>query len=363
LKYKIALSLIPNVGPITAKKLVAYTGSAEEIFKQKKSNLEKIPGVGIYLSEQIINNKSEAIEKAEEELNFIEKYKINVCSYLDSDYPNRLKECEDGPIVFYYKGDTDWNKAKMLAVVGTRNATSYGKEICDEIIKELKNKGHDVTIVSGLAYGIDISSHRAALNNSLDTIAVLAHGLHTIYPSAHKNSAKQIIDNGALITEFSSKSKPDRNNFVRRNRIIAGLSDATIVVESGLKGGALITADIANSYNREVMALPGKNNDKFSAGCNNLIKTNKAALIESAEDIEMLLGWDSSEKIIQPKLFTHLSDEEQIIADILNETEPISIDIICRESKMPINRVSALLLNMEFGGSVKSLPGKQFKLV
>lgn len=363
MKYKIALSLIPNIGAITAKKLIAYTGSVEEIFSQTKGNLQKIPGVGLFLADQIMNNKNEALEKAEEEISFTDKYKINVCTYLDENYPKRLKECEDGPIVFYYKGKTDWNKTKMLSIVGTRNATSYGKEICEEIVTSLKNKGHNVTIVSGLAYGIDIYSHRAAINNQLETIAVLGHGLQTMYPKAHTNTAKQIIEQGALITEFSASSKPDRNNFVRRNRIIAGLSDATIVVESGIKGGALITADIANSYNREVLAIPGKSLDKYSAGCNNLIKTNRAALVESAEDIEIMMGWDTKEKIVQPKLFPQLTDEEQKIADVLAKNESTTIDIICRESKLPINKVSAQLLNMEFNGIVRSLPGKQFKLI
>lgn len=363
LKLNIALSLLPNIGPITAKRLIAYSGSAKNIFSQTKRSLQKIPGVGVFLAEQIINNKNEALEKAEEELNFIEKYKINVCTFLDKNYPKRLAECEDGPIVFFYRGNTNWNKSKILSIVGTRNATPYGKEVCEKIIKELVNKGHDVTIVSGLAYGIDICAHRAALGNRLETIAVLAHGLQTIYPSAHSNAAKQIIDQGALLTEFSSNVKLDRNNFVRRNRIIAGLTDATIVVESGKKGGALITADIANSYNREVLAVPGKCGDTYSAGCNELIKRNKAALIESSEDIEALMNWDTKQKIKQPKLFTQFTEEEQVIATILNGNDSVAIDHICRESKMPINKVSALLLNMEFNGSVKSLPGKQFKLI
>ncbi len=363
MKYQIALSLIPNIGAITAKKLIAYAGSAEQIFCQRKNLLQKIPGIGIFLAEQIINNRTEALEKAEEELTFIEKYKINVCSYLNKSYPQRLKECEDGPIVFYYKGDTNWNKAKILSIVGTRNATSYGKETCEEIIKNLTQRGHNITFVSGLAYGVDICAHRAALNNQQETIAVLGHGLQTMYPSAHTNTAKQIIEKGALITEFSSNSKPDRNNFVRRNRIIAGLADATLVIESAVKGGALITADIANSYNREVFAIPGRCLEKYSAGCNNLIKTNKAALVESAEDIENYMGWDQKEKITQPKLFITLSEEEQKIADILAKNDILPIDLICRETKFPINKVSALLLNMEFGGVIKSLPGKQFKLV
>jgi DNA processing protein len=237
--------------------------------------------------------------------------------------------------------------------------------ICNELIRDLNENGHNAIIVSGLAYGIDIVSHKAALKNSLKTIAVLGHGLDRIYPSSHKKIAKNIISQGALLTEFLSDTNPDRANFVKRNRIIAGLSDATIVVESAEKGGSLITADIANSYNRDVFAFPGRVNDKYSVGCNKFIKSNRAALIENFKDLEYILGWDVGEakpKVIQKKLFVNLSDDEKIIVEFLKENDKQSIDIICVKTNFPMSKVSAMLLNLEFSGIVKSLPGKYYSL-
>jgi DNA processing protein len=364
LKYKIGISLIPGVGSINAKKLIAYTGSIEGVFKEKKNNLLKIPGIGDSLAENIV--KQQVLEIAEKEIEYIQKNDIRLHFYLDEHYPVRLKNCEDAPVVFFYKGDVDFNQMKIISIVGTRNATEYGKECCNKLIDDLSNRKHKVLIVSGLAYGVDICAHRAALKNGFDTVAVLAHGLATLYPSLHKSTAKEICNHGALLTDFISSTLPERNNFVKRNRIIAGLADVTIVIESGIKGGALITADIANSYNRDVLAFPGRVNDSYSHGTNWLIKTNKAAMIESIEDLEYTLGWDSpgsGAESKQTQLFVELSAEEQKIADLLREQGELPIDLISLHINLPGSKVSAMLLNLEFAGVVRSLPGKVYRLV
>ena len=362
--YKIAIGNISGIGNINAKKLISKVGSAEAVFKEKKSNLLKIDGFGKTLVNKILNNN--ALENIDKEIEFITKYNIKVLYYLDKSYPKRLKHCEDSPIVLFVKGDLDFEKCKVLSIIGTRNATKYGKEICDKLIEELTQKNHDVLIVSGLAYGIDIAAHKSALKYGLETAGVLAHGFSQIYPSAHKSYAKKMLDQGGLVTEFLSTETPERQNFVKRNRIIAGLSDATIVVESGKKGGALITADIANSYNRDVFAFPGRTNDKWSEGCNKLIKTNKAALIENVEDLEYILGWEvnaKKKKSVQKKIFIELSDEEKIIHNILKDIGEVTIDVIALKSNMPVSKVSPVLLNLEFSGLVKSLPGSRYIIV
>lgn len=364
LKYKIALSLIPKIGHVTAKKLVAYVGSFEGVFSETKKNLMKIPGIGSILAESIIN--SDVIPKAEEEIEFIKKSKITPIFYLDKEYPERLKHCEDAPILIYTLGETDLNSRKMISVVGTRKATTEGIAFTEKLIKDLKDRNHNPVIVSGLAYGVDAAAHQAALVNGLQTIAVLGHGLDIIYPASHKSLAKSIIKQGMLITDFPCKSIRDKNNFIKRNRIIAGLSDATIVIESGEKGGSLVTADIANSYNRDVFALPGRISDKYSKGCNNLIKSNKAAMLTSIEDLEYLLGWELGKKqnyAVQKDLFLNLSDDEKLITEILKEQDEITIDLICLKCKMPTSKVSPILLSLEFMGIVKTLPGKSYKLI
>ena len=364
LKYKIALSLIPKIGHITAKKLVSYVGSFEGIFRENKNSFLKIPGIGPKLADQIIN--SNVLPKAEEEIEFIEKNNIKVIFYLDKKYPERLKSCDDAPILIYTLGDIDLNVRKVISIVGTRKATVDGIAFCEKLVKDLKEREHNPIIVSGLAYGIDAAAHVAALKNGLSTVAVLGHGLDIIYPASHKKMARDIINQGMLMTDFPSKSIRDKNNFIKRNRIIAGLSDATIVIESGEKGGALITADIANSYNRDVFAVPGRITDTYSRGCNNLIKTNKAAMLTSVDDLEYLLGWESVEKergTIQKDLFVNLNDEEKKILEIFKEESELPIDRICIKCNMPTSKVSPLLLNLEFSGLIRALPGKMYKLI
>ena len=361
LKYKIALTLIPNIGDILAKRLVAYCGGVQAVFEEKKSSLEKIPGIGSVYANEVINHT--IFERAEEEIKFIEQNNITPLFYLDSDYPKRLTHCEDNPVMLYYKGNANLNSEKIISIVGTREATDYGKKTCEKLIADLAV--HNVIIVSGLAYGIDICAHKAALDNNLPTVCTLAHGLDRIYPALHKSTAQKILENGAWLTDFTSKTIPDRENFPRRNRVVAGISDATIVIESKKSGGSLITADIANSYNRDIFAFPGRIDDVCSEGCNNLIKQNKAALIQSAADLVYILGWEQTKNIKAPqqkKLFIELSVDEELVVNVLKEKESVTIDDLCFACKLPMSKVSALLLTLEFSGIVKSFPGKAYRL-
>ncbi len=362
LKHKIALGLIPRIGDISARKLVSHFGGVEPIFHEPYRNLVKIPGIGESLARSI--SERSYLAKAEMEAEYVTKNKIKTFFYLDNDYPYRLRQCDDSPVVFFFNGMCDLNAPKILSVIGTRNATGRGKEICERIVADLAIRHPDLIIVSGLAYGIDIISHRAALANDLRTIGVLGHGLKTIYPSLHTATARTMIDQGGLLTDFVSDALPERNNFIKRNRIIAGLSDASLVVESGISGGALITADIAGSYNRDVFAVPGRPDDQWSAGCNNLIKRNKAALIECSDDIEYLLNW-KPEKIIPPVqkvLFSDLNDSERQICELLHIKGQMTIDTICRTLDIPVYKLSSMLLNMEFDGILKCLPGNIYRL-
>jgi len=361
--YYIALTAIPNIGSITAKKLIAYTGSVNQIFSEKKSALEKIPGIGAVNAQNIIQNKDFALNLAEHELVFIVKNNIQAYSFLEDNYPKRLTHCEDGPLVVFSKGDFNFNSQKVISIVGTRNATDYGKDFCEKLMADLTP--HKPLIVSGLAFGVDICAHKAALKNNLPTIGVLAHGLDRIYPAVHTSVAKQMVENGGLVSEFRSGTNPDRENFPKRNRIIAGLSDLTIVIESSNKGGSLITAELANSYSRDVFALPGRITDTQSEGCNALIKQNKAHLIQSVKDIEYIMGWKAEEtvKLNQTKLFVELTSEEKLLFDILRQQDKMAIDNIALTAQLPMSKTASLLLEMEFKNVIKSLPGKMYKAV
>lgn len=365
LLYEIALSLVPRIGIITAEKLVNQLGSPKQIFKEKEKSLRKIEGIGTVLTRNIASGK--ALKRAGEELEFIIKNNISVHFFHNHSYPQRLKSCADAPIVLYAKGTPDLNKSRFISIVGTRNATDYGRQVTDELITGLSKRGYPVVIVSGLAYGIDIHAHRTALKNNVPTIGVVAHGLDMLYPSLHSEIAREMVKNeGGIVTDFLSNSELIRKNFVKRNRIIAGMSDATIVVESAAKGGGLVTADIANSYNRDVFAYPGRKGDIFSAGCNFMIKSHRAALIESLEDLEYMMNWEndsSNTKVAQPKLFNDFTEDEQKILATLQENNECPIDIICINTKLPMSIVSPTLLNLEFSGIVRGLPGKVFRLV
>lgn len=358
--YQIALTLVPKVGDIAAKKLIAYCGSAEAIFKESRKSLMLIPSIGSTIANSITSH--DLLSAAEFELRFIEQNNIKPIYFLDPNYPFRLKQCVDGPIMLYAKGNTNLNSSKIISIVGTRNATDYGKYITENLVTDLSHI-NDLTIVSGMAYGIDITAHKTCLKNNIPTIGVLAHGLDRMYPQMHSNIANETQKNGGLISDFTSGTKPDRMNFPKRNRIIAGLADATIVVEARKKGGALITADIANSYSRDVFAVPGRVGDVHSEGCNNLIKKNQAALIHSANDLCYIMGWDdeSSHKSTQQvELFVDLSKEAELLLGILSSKEKIGIDLIATQSKLPIPKVMKELLQLELKGLVKALPGNQY---
>jgi DNA processing protein len=364
LQYKIALSIIPKIGPLLARRLVAYTGGVEAIFREKKRILEKVPGIGQFKASLI--NTDELLKAAEQEVEYILREGITALFYLDADYPARLRECEDAPVILYLKGDGHFNTDKVISIVGTRSASDYGKSCTEEIVGYLAERYPEIVIVSGLAYGIDITAHKAALKYKLSTIAALGHGFEFMYPSLHASHAKKILGQGALITEFKSDRKPDPGNFISRNRIIAGLADVTIVIESAEKGGALITADLANSYNRDVFAIPGRGNDTYSKGCNNLIKTNRAALAEGGADIELALGWIHEKKgpsSVQRSFFVELTSDETKVMNFLNEHGDSAIDEISVVLGIPVAKVSASLLNMEFSGLVRPLPGKYFRKI
>ncbi len=362
LKYQIALTMIPNVGCVLAKNLVSYCGSVENIFSASKSKLEKIPGIGIERAASITNHK--IFERAEEEVAFVLKHKIKTLFFTDDSYPARLKNCDDSPSLLFLKGECEVNAPRMVAIVGTRNATDYGKEVTEQLVNGFMK--YNVVVVSGLAYGIDIIAHKAAIKNNLATIGILAHGLDRIYPAIHRSAAERMIKNGGLLTEFISKTNPDRENFPSRNRIVAGMADAVIVVESAEKGGALITADIANSYNKDVFAIPGNVGEKYSHGCNKLIRENKAMLIESAEEVSQIMNWKDDEKktdVKQLKFFHELKEEEKILVDLLQTNGQLGIDSLTLRANMPVSKVSTVLLNLEFAGVLKSLPGKMYELI
>ncbi len=363
IKYLLALTMIPSIGSITARKLIIHSGSASAVFREKKQTLIKIPGIGDILAERALSG--DLLEKAENEIAFCERNEIRIMDFYSEKYPTRLKNCPDAPLILFYRGQHCFDSMKMVSVVGTRRASSYGTEICETLVKDISHAHRNAVIVSGLAYGIDYQAHLAALKNNLKTIAVLGHGLHTLYPSQHKHLALKIMDNGCLCTDFCSDMEPERNNFIKRNRIIAGLSDATIVVESGLKGGALITADIASSYNRDVFAFPGRAGDEKSMGCNALIKFHKAGMIEGLKDLEYFLGWQRGTNDPAPRqklLFTDLSEQEEMVVKVLREEDKISLDSLSLKLKWPVSKVSAILLNLEFEGIIRTYPGNYYRL-
>lgn len=363
--YKVAFSFLKGLGSVNARKAIAYSGGVEAFFKMSKTDLLKIPGVGKVLVQKI--DKDSALRDAEAELKFMDANNIKVAFYQDDHYPQRLLNCPDSPITLYYKGNINLNASRILSVVGTRNATDYGKENCKKLIKALALHHEKTIIVSGLAYGIDICAHKAAMKYSLPTVAVIGHGFHLMYPSQHRKYADDIIDSGGgLLTEFTSKSVIDPKHFVRRNRIIAGMSDATLVIESARKGGSLTTAEIANSYNRDVLAFSGRAGDIYSQGCNHLIKTNQAHLIESISDVEYILGWESEQvkvAAIQFKMFEELLPEEESVVNLLTKEGKLGIDILSVKLNLPMSKVASLLLKMEFKGLVRVSPGKIYALI
>lgn len=359
---KIALSMVPGIGGVLARNLIAYTGSAQKVFSESYKALVKIPGIGEVNAKRI--KAGGIFQKAEKELEFISKYGIEVRFYSDKNFPRRLKACPDAPILVYFRGNALLDEQRVVSIVGTRNATTYGKTLCEQLISAFAERMYPVLVVSGLAYGIDIHAHKTSLKYHIPTLGVVGHGLDKIYPSLHAETARKMLDNGGLLTDFPSGTKIDPPNFIRRNRIIAGLADATIVVESAEKGGALITAEIASSYNRDVFAFPGRVDDPWSRGCNRLIRMNGATLIQDIDDLEYYMGWESSrsQTAVQSILFADLNPDEEKVAELLQKEGELFIDQISSELKMPGSKISALLLNMEFKNLVSALPGKMYRI-
>ncbi|MBU0489586.1 MAG: DNA-processing protein DprA [Bacteroidetes bacterium] len=352
--------MIPRIGGATAKKLLAYCGGAEGVFRMKRQDLVKIPGIGNIMAEYVLNQS--VLARAEAEIQFLEKNHIRALSYLNADYPQRLKHCVDSPLILYCRGDMNLDAERVLAVVGTRDATPYGKDICREIIHGLKDL--QVLIVSGLAYGIDIQAHRTAVLAGMQTVGVVGHGLDYLYPTDHKPDLRKMMRNGGMVSDFISGTKIEPENFPKRNRIIAGLSDAVLVIEAKQSGGALITAQIANSYNRDVFAVPGRTDDLCSKGCNRLISDNKAALVETAGDIISMMRWDDVPKNSGRQILLEIPElegNEKLIFDILVERRSLPVDHIAFLADASPSNVLSALLNLEFKGLVRSLPGKVYE--
>lgn len=352
----------PYIGDISAKKLISHCGGPEAVFEDRLQHLQKIDGIGSFKLRGLFD--AEHLEAAKEELNFIKSHKIEHTYFLDADFPYYLKHCIDGPILLFRRGKIDLTERKIISIVGTRQITSYGTAFCEEFIEAIAPL--DPVIVSGFAYGVDICAQRTAIKHGLQTIGCLAHGLNQIYPKVHDRYMPDVEKNGGFLTEFWSNSNPDRENFLKRNRIIAGMSQATIVIESAERGGSLVTADIANSYSREVFALPGRTQDKYSVGCNNLIKQQKAHMLTSAADLVYHLGWEVEEKTsptVQKQLFIELDDTEKAIYSYLQKDGKQLLDSIALECRLPVFKVSSTLLNMEMKGVVRPLPGKLFEAV
>tara|TARA_R110002020_G_scaffold122487_7_gene277993 strand:- start:4910 stop:6019 length:1110 start_codon:yes stop_codon:yes gene_type:complete len=358
------LQCIPNVGDVTAKKLIAHCGNAQEVFSNKKTTLLKIEGVGSYALANLFDGKY--LEAAIAEYEYILSDKVEYSYFMDKEYPLYLKHCLDAPILLFKRGHMDWGAQKCISIVGTRNMTTYGSAFCERLIADLAPL--DPIIVSGFAYGVDICIHRAAVKNGLQTIGCLAHGLNQIYPKVHSRYMADVERNGGFMTEFWSSSEPERENFLKRNRIIAGMGEATIVIESAEKGGSLVTADIANGYNRDVFAVPGRTDDPYSKGCNDLIKQHKAHMITSAADLIYIMGWEldsgeGSAPLVQKKLFVELDPHEQIIHSYLQREGKQLLDTIALKCQMPVFKVSSLLINMEMKGVIRPLPGKLFEAI
>jgi DNA processing protein len=362
LLYRVALTKIPKVGAIIAKNLISYCGSAEHVFKAHRKELMSVPNVGEAIATYIL--KQEVLTWAEKELIFIEKHDIKPLFHTDPSFPQRLCAQHDCPVMLYYKGTADLNHGRIIAIVGTRKPTSYGIHLTEELVEGLYQ--YNVLIVSGLAYGVDIAAHRKSVILDIPTIGVMGTGLQKVYPHEHRDTARNMCQNGGLLTEYPSDEEPDREHFPMRNRIIAGMCDALVVVETANQGGSMISANVAFDYNKEVFAFPARVHDEKSKGCNQLIKAQKAQLIESAEDIAFFMQWDEldKKKNIQPQLFVELSENEKLITTLLqHNSEGVLIDVISQQTQLNHSSIASLLLSLEFKGVIKSLPGKRYAMI
>ena len=367
--YAMALTRLTNFNFQQALELYKAAGSAQNLYEHRNEVGDLIEGCTPRLIDAL-KDWGDAMKRAEAEAKYMEEHKIRAYTLLDDDYPQRLLECADAPLVLYYIGNADLNQQKIISIVGTRQITNYGKDLCRKFIRELHEMCPQVLIVSGLAYGVDICAHRESLANGYDTTAVLAHGLDQIYPYHHRDTAAKMVEHGGLLTEFMTQTNADKVNFVRRNRIVAGMADATIVIESAAKGGSLITAEIAQSYDRAVFAVPGNVNQPFSEGCNNLIRDNGAGLISNAEDFVKAMGWQNDAvrrqalaEGIERQLFPELSPEEQKIVSLLQQTNDLQLNIISVKTGIAINQITALMFQLEMKGVVKPLAGGMYHLL
>jgi DNA processing protein len=357
----LALHAISGIGDITLRQLISYAGDAENVFKTPKGKLLKIPGIGRVTAESI--RTGAGYKYAEQELKRAEKESARILLFIDSDYPSRLKQIPDAPCVLYVKGNVDFENPKTIGIVGTRKATDYGRCCVEELVVGLKE--HRPLIVSGLAYGIDIQAHKQAVKHGIATIGIMGSGVDIIYPHAHQETARKMLEHGGLVTENAFGVKPDAHNFPARNRIIAGLSDALVVVEAAEKGGALITADISNSYNKDVFAFPGNIGQSYSEGCNNLIKSNKAYMITCVKDLEYLMNWDLHEAPKRKSLFSLESfelEEQMVLQILLAHNNQLMIDELSWRSNIGVGKLASILLTLEFKGAINALPGKIFKI-
>jgi len=357
LYFTVALTMIPEVGPVLSKNLLAYVGSAKEVFSTSKSKLEKVPGIGPFVAERVLAFRN--FERAEKQLQFADKHGIEILRFHEASYPQRLKRNPDAPLLLYFQGKANLNMPRMVSIVGTRNCSDEAKQFTEKFVSDLQ--GLNCAVVSGLAYGIDIYAHRAAVKHNLCTIGVMAHGLDKVYPAAHQSTAIEMRLNGGLLTEYPIETRPDRENFPSRNRIVAGMCDATIVIETPFKGGAMITAYLAHSYNREVFGIPGKVGDPRKEGIHFLIKKNKAALLESVDDLMEYMGWDQTQMPVQQQLVFELTPAEETILQIFESGKKWHIDALSHHDKIASSDLSLTLLELELKGLIRSLPGKIYQ--
>lgn len=363
LLYQIALTMAKGVGTHTIKNLVSALGDEASVFKTSPKALASIPSIGATLSQNL--SDPELLKQAEKELDFLSKAGGEAIVLSDPRYPQRLKECTDAPYVIYTKGKMDLNPKRAIGIVGTRKMTNYGKSICEEIVTQLAEKHPDIQIISGLAYGVDGCAHKKAVEKGISTIGVVGHGLDILYPVKHRPLAEKMLLNGGIVTEHRNHCHIDRKNFISRNRIIAGMCDVILVIESGEKGGALFTAEYANSYNRDVCAIPGRIGDTYSAGCNRLIKEHQATMVEYAEEIEKLMNWDITEPkkaTLSITQFMELSEQERIIVEALQLEDNMDINGLVRKTQIAFGTLSSLLFDMEMKEILRSAPGNRYFL-
>lgn len=367
--YQIALSMVPLVGGTTARQLISHCGSAAAVFSSKTHHLQRIPGIGQKIIHSIKN--SQVLERAQQEVEQCRQKGIDIIAYTDPGFPLRLQQIYDAPVVFYYKGTASLEHPRMISIVGTRRATAYGKKVLEELLAALAP--YQVVVVSELAYGIDIITHRMALAHGLPTIGVMASGMDIIYPAVHRKEAVDMLQHGGLLTEQPLGCKPDARKFPARNRLIAGLSDATLVIEAAESGGALITASFANEYDREVFAVPGSLHQPYSRGCNQLIRDHKAHILTKADDLIKMMNWDMDQPKSASQVVQHnkqrieslsLDRQERSVAELLIESgEGLMMDEISWQTHIPVYQLASVLLQMEFKGLVKAYPGRKFKIM